>query len=65
MKTKKKFDCVGFKRQAQEKIYEDTKGMTATEEIAYYRNKAQSSVFAHLWKGSRRKSAALSEKRLP
>jgi len=64
MKTKKNFDCVAFKRQAQEQIFEDTKGMTFSEEIAYYRNKAQAGVLAGLWKGSRRMRAILQEKRL-
>ena len=58
MKNDKKFDCVAFKRQAQEMIYEDTKGMTVREEIAYYRKKAQKSIWAGLWKANRRNRAA-------
>jgi hypothetical protein len=65
MKTKNKFDSVSFKRQAQEEIYEDTKNMTASEEIAYYRKKVQSSVLTHPWKKSRTKHSAAREKRLP
>ena len=35
MKTKN-FDCVEMKRHAQEKIYQETKNMTAKQKIAYY-----------------------------
>lgn len=34
MATTKDFDCIAFKRAAQEKIYEQIKGMTPAEEIA-------------------------------
>ena len=30
------FDCVEMKRQAQERIYEETRHMTAEEKVAYY-----------------------------
>jgi len=32
----KTFDCVEMKRQAQERIYEDTRNMTAPEKVAFY-----------------------------
>lgn len=32
----KTFDCVEMKRQAQERIYEDTRDMTAGEKVAFY-----------------------------
>jgi len=32
----KTFDCVEMKRQAQERIYEDTRHMTAVEKVAFY-----------------------------
>ncbi len=32
----KTFDCVEMKRQAQERIYEQTREMTAEEKLAYY-----------------------------
>lgn len=31
----KTFDCVEMKRQAQERIYEETKGMTTEQRLAY------------------------------
>lgn len=30
------FDCVEMKRQTQERIYEDTRQMTAVEKAAFY-----------------------------
>ena len=39
MKTKT-FDCVEMKRVTQEKIRNDVKGMTAEEEIRYFREGA-------------------------
>ena len=32
----KEFDCVAFQHRAAEKIYEETKGMTIAEELAYW-----------------------------
>jgi molybdopterin synthase catalytic subunit len=32
----KMFDCVAMKREAQERIYEETRHMTAEEKIAFY-----------------------------
>lgn len=32
----KEFDCVAFQHRAAEKIYEETKGMTIPEELAYW-----------------------------
>lgn len=32
----KAFDCVAMKRQAQVRIYEETRHMTAEEKIAFY-----------------------------
>ena len=36
----KSFDVLEFKRQAQERIYQDIKDMTPEEEIAYFRQRA-------------------------
>ena len=41
MKTKKKFDCIQIKREAQKKIREAVKGMTPEEEIAFFRQGAE------------------------
>jgi hypothetical protein len=45
MATTKDFDCIGFKRSAQEKIYEQIKGMTPAEEIAWFRQKVAQGPF--------------------
>lgn len=45
-KYKKKFDCVAMKRALQEKIYEETKGMSAKERLEYTHEKISSSRFA-------------------
>jgi hypothetical protein len=38
MKTKNKtFDCIAIKRQAQEAIRAQVRGMTLEEEVAYFR----------------------------
>lgn len=51
-KTEKSFDCIAFKRRAQEKIYEEIKEMTAEEEIAYFKRLAKTGPFARLKKSS-------------
>ncbi|GEM_PF-705411 len=44
------FDCVEFKRQAQSKIYEETKGMSTHEQIAYFHKRAASGSIGRWWK---------------
>ena len=47
MKRKiKTFDCIEMKRRIQEKIYEDTKGMTRVEAREYMRQRIANSQFA-------------------
>jgi hypothetical protein len=36
----KKFDCVKMVRDIRDKIYEEQKGMTKEEKLAYYHQKA-------------------------
>jgi len=50
MATNKNFDCIKFKRDAQEKIYEEIRGMTPAEEIAWFRSKVESGPYSDLWK---------------
>lgn len=53
MKTErpeKEFDCVEMKRRIQEKIYEETKGMSVEELVAYFRRRVEEGPFADLWK---------------
>lgn len=47
-KPEKPFDCVEFKRRAQERIYEQIKGMSPAEEIEFFRRAAESGSFKEL-----------------
>ena len=49
-KVLESFDCVEFKRRAQERIFETIKGMSPTEEIEYLRRAAESGPFADFLK---------------
>lgn len=42
------FDCMEYKRKVQGEIYEETKGMSVSEQIAYFRQAAESGPFAPL-----------------
>jgi len=57
------FDCIAFKRQAQAQIYEEIKGLSPEEEIAYFRRSAAVGPFGKLWKalGDRPETKARSE----
>jgi hypothetical protein len=46
----KTFDCVEFKRRAQEEIYQQIKGMTHEQELAYFREQAECGPFGEWWK---------------
>ena len=46
----KSFDCVEMKRRIQEKIHEETKGMSAEEVVQYFHNRVEEGPFADLWK---------------
>lgn len=37
----KKFDCVEMKKRAQEGVYAEIKGMSAVEELAYWKGQEQ------------------------
>ncbi len=51
-KTKPVFtlDCIAVKRQIQERIYEQTKHMTAREELDYYKARASEGSLSKWWK---------------
>lgn len=55
MATTKDFDCIAFKRVAQEKIYEQIQGMTPAEEIAWFKRKVENGPYADLWRRIRAK----------
>ena len=50
MATTKDFDCIAFKRAAQERIYEQIQNMTPVEEIAWFKQKVESGPYGELWK---------------
>ncbi len=52
----KGFDCIAFKRQAQAEIYEEIKGLSPEEEIAYFRRQAAAGPLGKLWKAIERPS---------
>ena len=47
---KKKFDCVEMKWKIQEQIYEETKGMSPENIVAYFHRCVEKGPFADLWK---------------
>ncbi|MBU2445717.1 MAG: hypothetical protein KJ666_09110 [Bacteroidetes bacterium] len=48
--SKKEFDCIAMKREAQTRIYEEIKNMTPQQQIEYFRNAVQTSQFREWWK---------------
>lgn len=48
-KSEKTFDCIAFKRTAQLRIYEEIKDLSREEEVAYFRNKAETGPFKEWW----------------
>ena len=66
MKKPRDFECVAFKRRAQARIYSEIKGLSADEEIAYFRRRVLTGPFAKLWKriSSTRTAKTASTRRL-
>jgi pyridoxine/pyridoxamine 5'-phosphate oxidase len=48
-KAKKAFDCLEFKEQVQEKIYEDIKNLSVAEQIAYFQKRIENSNLGDWW----------------
>ena len=48
-KSKKTFDCIVSKREAQARIYRDIRNMTAQEQIAYFDRKVRTGPLAGFW----------------
>jgi hypothetical protein len=48
-KNSKRFDCVEMKRRIQEQIYEETKGMSTEEIVAYFHQRVEKGPFGDLW----------------
>jgi len=47
----KSFDCVEFKHRAQERIFEEIKGLSPEKEIEHFRRAAQTGPLGRWWKG--------------
>lgn len=47
--SKKHIDCIAMKREAQNRIYEETKGLSPKQQIDYFRNAVRSSQFKQWW----------------
>ena len=50
MIKKEKFDCVAFKRKAQEKINKEIKYLSISEQVEYFHKKANTGEMGKLWK---------------
>jgi hypothetical protein len=49
-KSEKTFDCIQYKRQVQSEIYEQVRGMSREQEIAYFQQQADSGALGPWWK---------------
>ena len=57
-KIEKKFDCLEFKQQAQELIYQDIQNLSLPEQIEYFRFLAESSPLGEWWQYIKNTSAS-------
>ena len=48
--TDNKFDCIAYKRAAQLAIYEEIKGLSREEEMAYFRTRAETGPLGDWWR---------------
>ncbi len=55
-KTKKRFDCIAFKREAQAEIYEEIKHLTPAQQIEYFNRHADKGPLSAWWKKIRGRS---------
>ena len=49
-KPNKTFDCLAYKRRVQAQIYEEIKNLSPTEEIAYFRKRAEEGELGLWWR---------------
>jgi hypothetical protein len=47
--SNKEFDCIAMKREAQSRIYEETKDMTHEQQIEYFRLGVHEGSFRDWW----------------
>lgn len=48
--TDKDFDCISFKRQVQEQIFEEIKDLTIDEQVDYFSRRAQEGPLGEWWR---------------
>jgi hypothetical protein len=48
----KEFDCIAMKREAQDRIYLETKDMSSEQQIQYFRNAVENSRFRNWWRNA-------------
>ena len=49
-RAEREFDCIAFKRQAQKKVFGETKNLTLRDQVAYFRKRANSGPLGKWWK---------------
>jgi len=55
-KAEKAFDCLKYKDRVQQEIYEEIRGLTHEEQIAYYSRSAEKGPLAKWWRAMRHAS---------
>ena len=53
----KDFDCIAYKRQVQQEIYEEIKGLTIDEQVEYFSRCAQEGPLGDWWRRLQHRSA--------
>jgi hypothetical protein len=56
------FDCLEFKRRAQERIYEEIKDLTPEQEIEYWRRSVDEGPFGSWWRTLEKEPQVVREK---
>jgi len=46
------FDCIAFKRQVQEEVYEEIQDLTVEQRVQYFNEAARTGPFAKFWRRS-------------
>lgn len=49
----KPFDCMAFKRRVQEEIYAETQGLSASQQVEYFRRHAATGPLGLWWQSLR------------
>ena len=49
-RTEKSFDCLAYKRRVQSEVYEEVKNLSASQERAYFEQRAEQGPLGQWWK---------------